>query len=173
MLTSFFRHYNLYTIHTCLAATAFILLSVAYVAEYFFGFKPCELCLLQRYPYMMVIVFWIISALLPQTHRMQWWLLTLSAAALMIDAAIALYHTGVEWRIFTGPAACTEQYAAGRTLHEIRESLMGKQAVSCDEPALVFLGLSMAAWNALAAAALSVFSIIQLYARKKHESSAG
>jgi disulfide bond formation protein DsbB len=41
------------------------------------------------------------------------------------------------------------------------------KVVSCDQPAWVFLGLSMAGWNAVAAGGLTLISAVAAFGRRK------
>ena len=48
----------------------------------------------------------------------------------------------------------------------MRRQLMNAPLVACDQPMLQVLGLSMAAWNALAATALAMLTFLALGKRK-------
>jgi disulfide bond formation protein DsbB len=65
-------------------------------------------------------------------------------------AVTASYHAGVEWHGWPGPDTCTgDLVAAPSSVAELLAQLQNKPVVPCDEAAWVFLGLSMAGWNAL------------------------
>ena len=82
------------------------------------------------------------------------------AAALLLggNAALSAYHVGVESGWFALPGTC----AAGgdaTTIEELRAQLLAARP-TCDRVALSVFGLSLAAWNGLAAAATAAFAAL-------------
>jgi disulfide bond formation protein DsbB len=71
--------------------------------------------------------------------------------------ALALFHVGVEQHWWPGPASCAAA-PAGDSYEAFRANILTQPVVRCDAPAATFLGLSLAAYNALASAALAVFA---------------
>lgn len=132
------------------------LLLAALAFEHIGGYRPCELCHWQRYAHVLVVVLGLVAALAGTRPTMQPALVGLLAAALVGAAGVALYHVGVEWKWWDGPAACSGAMPAGLSLEELRKRLMGTPVVRCDEIAWSFLGLSMAGWNVLLSAGLAV-----------------
>lgn len=140
-------------------------LAFAFTAQYGFGLHPCELCLAQRYPYAAIILL-SAAAFLPVSKRVRFAIGLLCGLLFLADAGIALYHTGVELKWFPGPTACTSSGKVGQTLEEMRAEIMNAALVPCDQPMAKFLGLSMAAWNAMYA---FIFMIVTFTtARKIH-----
>lgn len=140
------------------------LLAVAHAFETFGHLLPCELCLKQREVYWLAIAVagaglaWRRLRPSPDPTR---WLNILLLAVFALETGVAAYHAGVEWKFWPGPAACTggamrvDPAEMARLLSGAR---MGVPA--CDRPAWIFLGLSMAGWNALAAAGLVLGSLL-------------
>jgi disulfide bond formation protein DsbB len=146
-----------------LAASAFML-AVAHAFETFGHLSPCELCLKQR------AVYWaaIVVAAVGLAARPMWRRFDATRAinivltlTFLLEAAIASYHAGVEWKWWPGPLSCSggavrvDPAALARLLSGAKIHV-----VACDKAAWVFLGLSMAGWNALAAAGLTVLSAL-------------
>jgi disulfide bond formation protein DsbB len=138
------------------ALASLIILSAALVSQYGFGLFPCELCIFQRIPYAMIAALGLASAWLIRTERALATVALLCVMLFAADAAIAVYHTGVELKIFPGPSGCTADNSREQTLEEMRRAIMEAQLVPCDQAMAYFMGLSMAAWNALAATVLAV-----------------
>lgn len=136
-----------------------IVLGAALVSQYGFGLEPCVLCIWQRWPYVAAIALGAAGAALRNSPLLPW-TLAAGGAALLIGSGIAVYHVGVEQHWWAGTAACTGGPTA-TTLEDLRAQLMGRPPVRCDEPAFVFLGLSMAGWNVLTAAGLGLFALVQ------------
>ena len=129
------------------------------------GYVPCELCILQRWPH--VAAAGIAGGVLLTGYRPAWSVLGMIAAG--IATGLALYHTGVELTWWPGPAACSGGLGDLSTLDpaELVDRIRSSQVVRCDEPALLILGLSMAAWNALASAGLTVLWALSLRAARQ------
>jgi disulfide bond formation protein DsbB len=139
------------------------LLAIAHAFQAFGHMLPCELCLKQRDVYWLAIAIAIIGLAWKAIGRGPDPTLALNAlllAVFVLEVGVAVYHAGVEWRFWPGPAACTGG-AMKVDPAELARLLAGARmaAPMCDKPAFVFAGLSMAGWNALAALALTVTGI--------------
>jgi disulfide bond formation protein DsbB len=118
------------------------LLAGAYGSEIWGGLAPCEMCWWQRYAHFAALAFAVGALLfagLPDRGRSLVWLAVL---AILASGAIAVYHAGVEAKIFAGLTQCT---ATGGSL----EDIMSRPMVRCDDVQFRFLGISMAGWNAI------------------------
>lgn len=147
------------------AAYSAVMLAVALVSQYGFGLYPCELCLAQRVPYALIVALGV-GAWLVRSPKVWMWMALGVTALFFVDAGIAYYHFGVELHIFKGPSACTAS-TEPQTLEEMRAALLNAALVSCDQPMLHVLGLSMAGWNALAACAGGAAMFWSLCAMRK------
>ena len=132
-----------------------IAMGFALFTQYIGGHHPCELCMWQRYGYVMAIVL----CLTPRLQK----LALLALAAVII---IAIYHTGVEQKWWEGFQRCSSGLNGKQSLEELRNQIMSAPTVRCDEPSWFFLGLSMAAWNAIYASLLFVLSLLPLWRAK-------
>src|ERR1041385_7089782 len=83
-----------------------IVLGAALLSEYWGGLRPCELCLLQRWPWAAAITISLVALFAGGRAGLPWVALplTLVFAAGMV---FAFYHFGVEQHWFPGPSACT------------------------------------------------------------------
>src|SRR5438876_12213568 len=83
-----------------------VVLGGALLSQYWGGLAPCELCLLQRWPWGVAIVIAFVATMAGSRPALPWVALVL-AAVFTVGAALAFYHVGVEYRWFAGPAACS------------------------------------------------------------------
>lgn len=114
-----------------------------------FGYAPCHLCLLQRWPHAAAVLLGGLALAL------DWRLLPwLGAAAALTTAALGLYHTGVERQWWQGPTTCTSGSIEGVDPTDLLNQILAAPIVRCDEVAWQMLGLSMASWNMLASLVL-------------------
>jgi disulfide bond formation protein DsbB len=140
-----------------------LLLAIAHGFETIGGLAPCALCLRQREVYwtaMGVAAAGMIAVRLPRGERWRAGFDLLLAAVFLAGVGVAIYHAGVEWKWWPGPTACAGVGSAIEAA-DLAALLEGArlQPPACDKPAWVFLGLSMAGWNALISAGLAALSL--------------
>ncbi len=133
------------------------LLGVALVGQYGFSLHPCELCLYQRYPYALIALLGLAAWFIASPKLLKCMAL-LGVALFLLDGGIAIYHAGVELGWFPGLAGCSNHASQGQTLEQMRAEIMHAPLVTCDQAMIHVWGLSMAAWNAMAALVLAVVS---------------
>jgi disulfide bond formation protein DsbB len=138
-------------------------LAFAYALEIWGEMVPCALCLLERWPYRIVIVLGLLAALAPT--RLIRFILVLAILSLLVDAAIAAVHVGVEMGWWPSPLPeCAAPHFTGGSIADRLASMPARPAKPCDEPTLLIpaIPLSLAAMNllfALAFAALLAISV--------------
>lgn len=138
-----------------------IMLSAAHAFETFGKLAPCLLCLKQREVYWVTGTVALVTAVLSRTAwatRVRKPLILLIGLGFLYGAGVATYHAGAEWKWWPGPAACAAGGAA--SADDLVAMLKGAKiaAPSCDKAVWIFLGLSMAGWNALISLGLAVAS---------------
>ncbi|MEN0087310.1 MAG: disulfide bond formation protein B [Pseudomonadota bacterium] len=124
------------------------------------GYVPCQVCLWQRIPYyiagplLLAVGAFAFMGLLPaRTVNV---LVVIGAVIIATSGLIGIYHSGVEWGFWPGPASC----GVGGTFtaseaDDLFNSLESTKPPACDEAAGRFLGLSFAGWNVVAAFGLA------------------
>ncbi len=129
------------------------LLIGAWIFQYGFGYAPCQMCYWQRHAHKAVLALAILALLLTTRGRagprLFAWLLALS---LLVSFALAFWHVGVEYKWWEGPKSC-ELGGAVSTFDSADPLAMLDKPIrppACTEAVWHFLGLSMAAWNAVA-----------------------
>src|SRR4051812_25493631 len=100
-----------------LAAAAFAVAIVggaailgAWFFQYALGYMPCALCYEQRYPYYFAIPLALMVLLGEQygARRRVLQAALLAIAVLMLwNAGLGVYHSGVEWKLWSGPQDCS------------------------------------------------------------------
>src|SRR5256885_14750325 len=132
-----------------LAASAAVL-GTALLSQYWGGLMPCELCLLQRWPWAAAIVISLIVLLAGERAGLAWVALVF-AIVFAVSVVLAFYHVGVEQHWFAGPTACTAAPGGAMRLEQMKQQILGTAPVLCDRPAWTLFGVSMAGWNLLGA----------------------
>jgi disulfide bond formation protein DsbB len=136
-----------------LFAVSVAALGLALHAQFFLGLEPCNLCLYQRIPYAVIGLFAGAGMVRPdaKARRAVVWL---AAAAFAIGAAIAVYHVGVEQHWWAS-AVCGGKVADVGSAKDLMAGLSAPPEKSCDSVDWVFLGLSMATYNAVFSAVMA------------------
>ncbi len=141
-----------------------LMLAIAHSFETFGHLAPCHLCLKAREVYWVAATVGLIGAILQRTPvaaRLRQPVNLLLGAIFLYGAGLAVFHAGVEWKWWPGPTTCTGSGAASATnLSAMLNGTMQIKAPMCDKAAWVFLGLSMAGWNALVSLKLTVWSVL-------------
>jgi disulfide bond formation protein DsbB len=156
-----------------LIASATILGALAF--EYIGGYLPCPLCLMQRTPYYIgvPVAAAVLMAVWVGAPRSILVLLFVAFAVLMIyGGGLAVYHSGVEWRFWEGPAVCAPSTGVSG-LEDMLNQLETTTAPSCSEAVWRFLGLSFAGWNAIVSLLLVVFGVLGVRAAWRDDPSYG
>lgn len=121
----------------------------ALIIQFVGGEAPCELCIWQRYPHILVVAlgglawFWRPRAMV-----------ALAGLTLGAGAVLAGYHVGIEQGLWALPASCVSEQQA-TSVEELRAMLQSSPP-ACDQVSVTVLGLSLAAWNGLFSAALAL-----------------
>jgi len=136
------------------SATVFsIALATIVTAHVFerFGYAPCPLCLQERYAYYFGIAATVIAFFAARTESFPLTrvLLLLVALAFVVNAALGVYHAGVEWKFWPGPVSCSGGTGVEWGQGGVASSIEHPQVVACDKASWRFLGLSFAGWNAV------------------------
>ena len=142
-----------------------VVLGTALASEYWGGLAPCELCLLQRWPWAAAIVIAFVVVLVGERARLNL-VAFLLALVFAVSVAFAFYHIGVEQHWFAGPTACTAGPRGAITLEQMKQQILGTAPVLCDRPAWTLFGVSLAGFNLLASLImLGCCAAAWLYAR--------
>jgi disulfide bond formation protein DsbB len=135
--------------------TSAIVLGAVLFSQYWGGLVPCELCVLQRWPWAVAITISIVALFVGRRRSLPWVALVLGLV-FVVSAAFAFYHFGVEQHWFAGPSACTPSAASPTTLEEMRQRILNAQVVRCDQPQWSLFGVSLAGWNLLASIVMAL-----------------
>ncbi len=130
--------------------------------QYVLGYPPCPLCLEQRYAFYISVplaAMILLGQSVGSSQKVLMLALLAIAAAMLWNAGLGAYHSGVEWRWWPGPQDCsgaTPNFSAGGSL---LDQIARTRVVRCDEAAWRFLGLSLAGYNVLVSLTLAAVAL--------------
>jgi disulfide bond formation protein DsbB len=133
----------------------------AYYFQFVLGYPPCPLCLEQRFAYYFAIplaAMILLGISVGSSRKVLVLALSAIAVAMLWNAGLGAYHSGVEWHWWPGPQDCsgaTPNFSAGGSL---LDQINRTRVVRCDEAAWRFLGLSLAGYNVLISLALAAIA---------------
>ena len=134
--------------------SVFALIS-AFFIEYVLGHEPCNLCLLQRLPYLGVILAFLLIFLIDKFERKFFFIATLF---FLISLILSIYHVGIEQGIIQESFVCSlEQNINSLSKEDILKSLKNKP-VSCKDVNFTIFGLSLATINTFASITFTAIS---------------
>lgn len=138
------------------AAIAVILAALGF--EHIGGYKPCELCLQQRWAYYATIplLFGALVMLASEQRAVASGIFLVCALAFLANAGLSAYHAGVEWEFWPGPDTCSAGalQPLPKSGEDLLKSLSRPEVIPCTAAQLRVFGLSFAGWNVLASLAL-------------------
>ena len=137
-----------------LAASALIL-GTALGSQYLGGLAPCELCIVQRWPYAAAIGLSLVALTAVRRPAARSVVIGLCGAAFAVGGAVAFYHLGVEEGWFQGPAGCSASAIDATTIEGLKRQLLATPVIRCDEVQWSLMGVSLAGFNLIASAALA------------------
>ena len=118
------------------------------------GLPPCKLCIWQRYPHGLAIIFGVIYY-----YNLIGTIAFISAVATFSSAGIGAYHFGIEQEFWPGPNTCSSGNVENISTDALIEQIMSTPLTKCDEILWSFLNISMAGWNTIFSAFLGLLWI--------------
>ena len=123
-----------------------IALISAFFIEFILGHQPCNLCILERIPYLVAIIVVLLNYKFIQFERFFILLLTIIFFA---GTILSLYHLGIEQGFIKESLVCDLKNGSNLlSKEEILEQLQEK-SVSCKDVTFKIFGLSLTSYNIL------------------------
>ena len=166
-LPMIFKNWNI-----LILAVSLISIIMALIAEFVFNLQPCELCLKQRHPYYFMILISIFIFFIPLSLKFFGYLLIQISS--IYGLFYAIWHVGVENNLLSGPSGCSAGLDLSKNTTSLKEQILSKQVISCDEVIWSFFGISAASINTIVLLFIFIINaiyIIKYYGQKKEAKS--
>ena len=131
-----------------------ILLS-AFVIEFIFGYQPCNLCIIERFPYMIAITIILLTYIFKKNIIFYDILLVL---VFLFSILISIYHFGIEQGMIEESMVCKSKSLDLITKEDILNSLQDLR-ISCKDVAFRIFGLSLTTYNIIISIIMLLLSI--------------
>ena len=145
-------HNNKFILNGVLAFSIFSLV-IAYYIQYILGHKPCNLCLIERIPYISAIILVSLIFIIKKFEKV---IAGIVMLFFIFGAVISFYHVGIEQGFFSESLVC-DLGSANENLskEDLLKQLESKTVVSCKDVTFRLLGLSLATINTIISILLS------------------
>ena len=127
-------------------------LSIAYFIQYVLGHKPCNLCIIERIPYIAAIILLSLIFILKKKQKI---ISSLILILFIFGAVVSFYHFGIEQGFFSESLVCDLGNSQPLNKEELLNQLKKTEIVSCKDVTFRFLGLSLATINTVISLILS------------------
>ena len=116
----------------------------AYFIEYILGHQPCNLCLIERIPYMVALIIIVVNY---KFNHLEKYLILLLIFVFLAGTLISLYHLGIEQGFIEESLLCDLKNGSKiLTKEELLQQLQEKM-VSCKDVTFKIFGFSLTTLN--------------------------
>ena len=151
-----FKNKKIFTI--ILLFSIFTLL-FAYFVEYVLGHKPCNLCLIERIPYILSIIIIIFNFIFTKYEKFY---LILLALIFFSSTILSFYHFGIEQGFIEESFVCNLDLGNNSLTTEDLLKELKEKTISCKNVTFKILGLSLATINTVISFILTII-IVKLF----------
>ena len=132
-------------------------LGAAYFIQHILGHKPCNLCLIERLPYIFAIIIIVSLGLI--LKKFEKTIIILLILIFITATIISFYHFGIEQGFFKESLVCNLDSSITNLSKEDLIKELQQQTVSCKDVSFRIFGLSLATINTIISLILSVITI--------------
>tara|TARA_B100001093_G_scaffold421376_1_gene413609 strand:- start:84 stop:566 length:483 start_codon:yes stop_codon:yes gene_type:complete len=128
-------------------------LAIAYFIQYALGHKPCNLCLIERIPYIASVI--LISSIFI-INKFEKLISIIVLLFFIFGAFVSFYHFGIEQGFFSESLVCDLKSNQNLTKDQLLKQLENSSMVSCKDVTFKIFGFSLATINTIISIILSV-----------------
>ena len=133
-----------------------IALSSAFFIEYILGHQPCNLCILERIPYLLALIIIVLNYKFIQFERYFILLLILIFLAATI---LSLYHLGIEQGFIEESLVCDLKKGSDLLSKESILKQLQEKNISCKDVTFKIIGLSLTSYNIIISLLITIGSL--------------
>ncbi len=139
-------------------------LSIAYFIQYILGHRPCNLCIIERIPYIAAIILISLIFIINKYEKI---ISSIILVFFIFGAVVSFYHFGIEQGFFSESLICELSNNNPLNKEELLNQLKKAEIVSCKDVTFKFLGLSLATINTIISLILSgiMIKVIKNYGK--------
>ena len=128
-------------------------LLTAYFIQYVLDHQPCNLCLIERVPYILTIIIITLTLIFKKFEKICLIILVLVFVSAMF---ISFYHVGIEQGFINESLVCDLKNKSGSLTTEDLLKELKEKTISCKDVTFKIFGLSLATINIIISLILSI-----------------
>tara|TARA_B110001452_G_C15006814_1_gene351963 strand:- start:69 stop:551 length:483 start_codon:yes stop_codon:yes gene_type:complete len=133
-----------------------VALGAAFFIQHILGHQPCNLCLIERIPYLASILLVLLLFFLKQYEKL---ILIIISIFFILGSIVSFYHFGIEQGFFNESFVCNlNKNDQISTVDDLLKELQ-RNTVSCKDVSFKFFGLSLATLNTIVSLFVSAILI--------------
>ena len=138
----------------------------AYFIQYALGHQPCNLCLIERVPYIFSIIIISICLFTKKFEKITLIILSLTFFA---AALLSFYHFGIEQGFIKESLVCDLNSSNHELSKEALLNQLKEMPISCKDVTFKVFGLSLATFNILISLIIGVITIKNFLSYEKNK----
>ena len=131
-------------------------LASAFFIEYALGHQPCNLCVLERIPYLLALIIIVLNYKFIQLEKYFILLLILIFIAATI---LSLYHLGIEQGFIEESLVCDLEKGTDLLSKEDILKQLQEKNISCKDVTFKIMGLSLTSYNIIVSLLITISSV--------------
>ena len=132
-----------------------IALSSAFFIEYILGHQPCNLCILERIPYLMAIIIIVLNY---KFIHLEKYFILLLILVFLAATILSLYHLGIEQGFIKESLVCDLKKGSDLVSKEDILKQLQEKNISCKDVTFKIMGLSLTSYNILISLLITISS---------------
>ena len=132
-----------------------VALTSAFFIEHVLGHQPCNLCILERIPYLLAIIIILLNYKF--IHLEKYFILSITLIFL-VATALSLYHLGIEQGLIKESLVCELNTGSNLLSKEDILKQLQQKNVSCQDVTFKIFGLSLTSYNIILSLIISTLT---------------
>ncbi len=130
-------------------------LSSAFFIEYILGHQPCNLCILERIPYLMAIIIIVLNYKFIYLEK---YFILLLILVFLAATILSLYHLGIEQGFIKESLVCDLKKGSDLVSREDILKQLQEKNINCKDVTFKIMGLSLTSYNILISLLITISS---------------
>ena len=132
-----------------------VALASAFFIEYKLGHQPCNLCILERIPYLIAIILILLNY---KFNHFEKYFLILLTIVFFIATILSLYHLSIEQGFIQESMVCDLKSGSNLLSKEDILKQLQEKSVSCKDVTFKIFGLSLTTYNILISLLITIYT---------------
>ena len=132
-----------------------IALSSAFFIEYVLGHQPCNLCILERIPYIITLIIIVLNY---KFIHLEKYFILLLILIFLAATILSLYHLGIEQGFIEESLVCDLKKGSDLLSKEDILRQLQEKNISCKDVTFKIMGLSLTSYNILISLLITIGS---------------